>query len=64
MNTRGAKDRIEQEGVSFFESIRNTYLQLAEQQPERFCVINANQPEAEVVADALQSLQARAGGWW
>lgn len=37
----GAKDRIEQEDVSFFEDIAGTYRRLAAAEPERFYVIDA-----------------------
>ncbi len=37
------KDRIEQEGVEFFERVRAQYRQLADKEPERFCLIDATQ---------------------
>ena len=41
---RAALDRIEQEDMAFFERIRDSYRQRAEQQPERFRVVDAAQP--------------------
>jgi len=45
---RGELDRFEQERCDFFEKVRQTYLNLAQQQPERFAVIDASQPLDEV----------------
>ena len=59
---RGNKDRIEEEAASFFERVQKTYLQLAEQEPERFVVIDASVPLikvqhqiASVLTDFLES---------
>ena len=41
VNKRGHKDRIEQEAVGFFNRVRSQYLDLAEQEPKRFKVIQA-----------------------
>lgn len=51
---RGQLDRFEQERADFFNRIRNTYLMRAEQEPERFVIINADQPLAQVQADLQQ----------
>ncbi|HRN61580.1 MAG TPA: dTMP kinase [Luteimonas sp.] len=63
--TRGrdlAPDRIESEHDEFFERVRATYRARAAAEPERFRVIDAAQPAAEVAADAVRALQAwRAG---
>lgn len=40
---RGAIDRMESEEITFYERVREGYLQLAEQYNDRFVVINANQ---------------------
>ncbi len=59
LSGRGAKDRIESEGIDFFERVRERYLIRAGKFPERFRVINANQDLTLVkqqVRDALKPL--------
>lgn len=63
MEARGGKDRIEKEGVEFFERIRETYLQMAVAQPERFCVVDAAQTEELVIADTLVALEKKWDNW-
>ena len=45
---RGPQDRIEQEKKDFFERVRAMYLQRARGEPERFRIIDATKPLAEV----------------
>ena len=45
---RGQQDRIEQENLDFFDRVRQQYLTLAKQQPDRFRVIRADLSIAEV----------------
>lgn len=52
---RGRLDRFEQEGLGFFEAVRNAYLERARQAPTRYQVIDAGQPLAAVQSD-LQAL--------
>lgn len=62
---RGRLDRFEQEQISFFQRIRNTYLSLAEQQPERFVVLDASQPLVDVqqaVAQVMPRIKALISG--
>ena len=47
-------DRLEREKVEFFEAVRNSYLELAEAEPERFFVVDANQA-SEKIWIAVQS---------
>ncbi|AKH69819.1 dTMP kinase [Spongiibacter sp. IMCC21906] len=48
---RGKLDRFEQEKLTFFEDVRQCYLQRAAAEPSRFCVIDANRPLVEVQSD-------------
>ena len=41
-------DRMEQSGFAFFERVRETYHQLAQQDPDRFLVIDGHQSEEQV----------------
>jgi len=56
---RGATDRLESEQMSFYTRVREQYLALARDEPERFAVIDANRPlvdvqnEIGIVIDAL-----------
>jgi len=56
---RGAADRIEQESADFFERVRSAYRKRAQDEPERFRVIDASRPLAEV----LEQVQAVLGAW-
>lgn len=49
VSDRGSADRMESEDVAFFERVRAAYLELAEQNPGRFRVIDAS-----VSLDAVQ----------
>ena len=48
---RGELDRIEVERAEFFTRVRDTYLQLARAEPERFAVIDAARDLVKVRAD-------------
>src|SRR3989339_1166917 len=54
VESRGARDRIESEGHEFFNRVRETYLKLAKQHPERFCVIDSTQ-DLKTVQIAIES---------
>ncbi len=51
---RSAFDRFESEQQSFFERVRQTYLQRAQQMPDRFCVIDAAQDISGVQSQLAQ----------
>lgn len=50
-NGRGAADRIEMESIEFFERVRAVYRARAAAEPQRFRVIDASRPLADVLAD-------------
>jgi len=55
---RGEKDRFEQEQISFFERVRQSYLTMATRQSDRYRVVNAAQPLECVQSDIKQVLEA------
>lgn len=60
---RAELDRMESEDLSFHQRVRDGYLNRASEQPDRYAVIDANQPLALVQADlakVLDSLLAKA----
>jgi dTMP kinase len=52
-------DRIERAGVGFFNRVRDAYLNMAAQEPNRFIVIDASQEFAKVTADILHACRDR-----
>lgn len=56
INGRGKADRFESEQFNFFEKVRNAYLSLAKQHPQRIKVVNANQPLTAVRNDIVGEL--------
>lgn len=48
---RGNKDRFENEKIEFYTKVRKGYLEIAKQNPQRVCVINAQQPIENVQTD-------------
>ncbi len=56
--TRGETDRIEREQAAFFERVRASYRARAAAEPQRFCVLDAAQPAAEVRAVACAAVAA------
>ncbi len=53
---RSEPDRFEQQKQAFFERVRQTYLQRAKAEPQRFHVIDASQPLNRVQAQISQVL--------
>lgn len=56
---RSAPDRIEKEKNDFFERVRNAYLDLARQHPDRSCVVDASVPLEQVQAQIKHQLEDR-----
>lgn len=56
---RGAKDRIEREGLVFFERVREAYLMLAAKEPERIQCIDATQSPETVGTLMREALSRR-----
>jgi len=55
---RSAPDRFERETAAFFERVRALYRQRAEGEPERFRIIDASRPLAEVQRQIDTALEA------
>lgn len=61
-NQRSTPDRFEREQIEFFERVRQGYLSIATESPERCVVIDASQPLEDVqrdIAEALNDFLAR-----
>ena len=59
---RGKTDRLESEQASFYARVRDGYLALAKKEPQRFCVVDASRPLAEVqaaIASAVAELSSK-----
>ena len=55
---RGQRDRFEREDREFFQRIRNSYLQRAAAEPQRFRRIDASAPVQQVSREALAAVRA------
>lgn len=53
---RGEKDRFEKEKVDFYTKVRQGYLNLAEQHPQRICKIDAERAITDVQSDIQKQL--------
>lgn len=56
-------DRMESEKLSFYEKVRDGYLQLAEQQKDRFVVIDASETVDSINAQIWSHLHSRFDGF-
>jgi dTMP kinase len=57
-HTKG-RDRFEEEDISFHNRVRNGYLKMAAEEPERWMVIDATMPRAEIsriIVEKVESL--------
>lgn len=59
VDARGARDRIEKEGVAFFERVRQIYLRLAAKS-DRFAIVDATQ-SPDTVQAALRQILSQQG---
>ena len=55
---RSAPDRFEREQTEFFERVRQGYLSIAANEPQRCIVIDASQPLADVQGDITTALKS------
>lgn len=53
----GQVDRIESEKLAFHQQVRQAFIQFAKEEPGRFAVLDANQPQNKVIAQALSVLK-------
>lgn len=53
---RGEKDRFELEQTKFFERVRQTYLQLVQDSPERFILIDASRALEQVQVQVMEQI--------
>ena len=54
-----ARDRIEQETVSFHDRVASAYLELAAKYPDRFVVLDADRPKDEVHKEIVAAFEER-----
>ena len=57
----GAPDRFESETIAMHERVRKAFLEIAEEEPHRCVVIDAQQPEAVIAEDIWEAVEARLG---
>lgn len=58
-NQRSSADRFESETVAFFERVRQSYLAIAKDEPQRVHLIDANKPLEAVQQDIADLLRAK-----
>lgn len=56
--SREKQDRLDRESIAFHERVRDGFLAVAAAEPERFIVIDATRPAAEVARELLASVLA------
>ena len=55
LKSNGNLDKFEKESVSFHKKIRNSYLELAKKEPNRFVIINGDQ-NINTIQDEIHSI--------
>ena len=58
---QGPDDRYQRQKLSFHEKLRASYLSLAEKEPKRFCILNAQQDEASVAKNISKAVAGHFG---
>jgi dTMP kinase len=58
VESRGAKDRIEQENIDFFERVRKAYIARSKQYPQRIKLIDASQSSENISSQIQEILKA------
>ena len=58
-NSNREVNRLDLEKLEFHNNVRNTFLELAKRYPDRFVIINANQPKEKVAEDTLNVILSR-----
>ncbi|WP_148254706.1 dTMP kinase [Aidingimonas lacisalsi] len=56
-------DRFERERLTFFDAVRTSYLERAASAPDRFAVIDAARPLADVQRTIIDTLQRQVAKW-
>ncbi len=51
---KGRRDRLEEGGVAFFQRVREGFLHIARQEPQRFVVINGEQSEEAIAREVWE----------
>ena len=59
--TSGEPDRMERSGRDFYERVRNGYLSIAEQEPQRFVIVNGLQARARIHDEIVAHMEERLG---
>lgn len=62
LGERGGEDRIEKLPESFFRDVRDGYLSLADEEPNRFVVIDAMKSMGEIAEEIWQAITERCDG--
>ena len=58
IRARGVVDRIEQESLAFHERVRQGFLRLAQEEPERITILDATRPIEDVAAVVRRKVDA------
>jgi dTMP kinase len=57
IESRGEKDRIEQESLDFFNRVRNVYIERSKQYPDRIKLIDASQSVENTLSQIQEILK-------